>query len=41
MEASDCGETHFYVHTLAIGEKGELVLLEPERAVVSGQPTAE
>jgi hypothetical protein len=41
MEASDCGETHFYVHTLAIGSKGELVLLEPERIVVTGQPTAQ
>ena len=41
MEASDCGETHFYVHTLAVGPKGELVLLEPERIVVTGQPTAQ
>jgi hypothetical protein len=41
MEASDRGETHFYVQTLAIGSKGELVLLEPERIVVTGQPTAQ
>jgi hypothetical protein len=36
MEATDCAETYFYVHTLAIGRDGRLNLLEPERISVRG-----
>ena len=41
MEASDCMETYFYVHTLAVGPDGRLELLEPERIGVSGWQVAE
>jgi Calcineurin-like phosphoesterase len=37
MEAIDCPETYFYVHTLAIGMDGRLRLLNPERIGVRGQ----
>ena len=37
MEASDCMETYFYVHTLAIATDGRLALLVPERIVVPGR----
>ncbi len=36
MEAGDDAETGFYLHTLAIGTTGELLLLQPERVVVPG-----
>lgn len=38
MEATDCLETYFYVHTLAVGSDGRLRLLEPERVGLSGRP---
>ena len=41
MEASDCMETYFYVHTLAIATDGRLSLLEPERIAIPGQPATE
>ncbi len=41
MEATDCMETYFYVHNLAVAANGRLRLLEPERIIVSGQALAE
>jgi hypothetical protein len=41
MDATDCMETYFYVHTLAVAADGRLRLLEPERISVSGQTLAE
>ena len=41
MEATDCLETYFYVHTLAIGPDGRLRLLQPERIGVSGQQSTD
>ena len=41
MGATDCPETYFYVHTLAIGTDGRLRLLEPERISVRGQQVAD
>ena len=41
MEATDCMETYFYVHNLAVAADGRLRLLEPERISVSGQAFAE
>ena len=40
MDATDGCETCFYVHTLAIGLDGRLLLLQPERIGVSGQPVS-
>lgn len=37
MEASDCLEAYFYVHTLAVGTDGRLRLLEPQRVSVCGR----
>jgi hypothetical protein len=41
MEATDCMETYFYVHNLAVAADGRLRLLEPERISLSGQTLAE
>ena len=41
MEAIDCPETYFYVHTLTIGTDGRLRLLNPERIAVRGQQVAD
>ena len=41
MEAIDCPETYFYVHTLTIGTDGRLRLLNPERIGVRGQQVAD
>ncbi|HME25499.1 MAG TPA: metallophosphoesterase [Acetobacteraceae bacterium] len=41
MEATDCMETYFYVHNLAVAADGRLSLLEPERINVSGRALAE
>jgi hypothetical protein len=41
MEATDCLETHFYVHTLAVGADEQLKLLAPERFGVCGQQVAD
>jgi hypothetical protein len=37
MEATDCRETYFYVHTVAVGADQRLRLLEPERIRVCGR----
>ncbi len=37
MEVTDGYDTAFYIHTLAIGEDGQLRLLKPERIVVKGE----
>ena len=36
MDATDCAETYFYVHTLAVGADERLRLLQPERIGVPG-----
>ncbi|HXA21710.1 MAG TPA: metallophosphoesterase [Acetobacteraceae bacterium] len=41
MEAIDCLETYFYVHTLAIGTDERLRLLHPERIIVRGEQVAD
>ena len=38
MEVTNDKDTAFYIHTLAIGDDGELRLLTPERIVVPGEP---
>ena len=38
MDAADCAETYFYVHTMTIGPDSRLSLLEPERVAVAGNP---
>jgi predicted MPP superfamily phosphohydrolase len=38
MEVTDEMPTAFYIHTLAIGNGGQLELLPPERIVVEGEP---
>jgi hypothetical protein len=38
MEVTDEKPTTFYIHTLAIGDGGQLQLLPPERIVVDGEP---
>jgi predicted MPP superfamily phosphohydrolase len=38
MEVTDELDTHFYIHTLAIGGDGQLRLLAPERMTVAGEP---
>ena len=40
MEATENGDTYFYVHTLAAQNGGRFGLLAPERIVVDGQPKA-
>jgi hypothetical protein len=37
MEVTDDMDTHFYIHTLAVGSDGKLRLLKPERILVRGQ----
>jgi hypothetical protein len=39
MEVTDDMATHFYIHTLAIDGDGKLLLLDPDRIVVAGEPT--
>jgi hypothetical protein len=39
MEVTDDMATHFYIHTLAIDGDGKLLLLDPDRIVIPGQPT--
>ena len=41
MEATDSQDTHFYVHSFAIGPDGRLRLLEPEWISVAGQSPEE
>ncbi len=41
MEAVDCPETYFYVHTLTVGTDERLRLLHPERISVPGQQVAD
>jgi hypothetical protein len=41
MEATDDGDTYFYVHTLAVGEDRRLKLLEPERIEIRGRRVAD
>jgi hypothetical protein len=41
MEATDCLETCFYVHTLAVGTDERLRLLEPQRISVRGRRLAD
>jgi hypothetical protein len=41
MEATDCLEAYFYVHTLGVDTDGRLRLLEPERINVSDQQIAD
>ena len=41
MEAIDCPETYFYVHTLAIGTDERLRLLHPERIIVRSEQVAD
>ncbi len=38
MGATDDLATCFYVHTLTTGPHGRLMLMEPERIVIDGQP---
>ncbi|MBK5198457.1 MAG: hypothetical protein JJE37_09290 [Methyloceanibacter sp.] len=38
MEVTDDLDTHFYIHTLAVGADGRLRLLAPERWTVAGEP---
>ena len=40
MDAASCLETHLFIHTVAIKPDGRLILLQPERISVRGQPTA-
>jgi hypothetical protein len=41
MDAPDCSETYFYVHTLDVGADGRLRLLDPERISVRGRQLAD
>jgi hypothetical protein len=38
MEATDDQDTCFYIHTLAVGSNRRLLLLQPQRVTISGQP---
>ncbi|MGV1013551.1 MAG: metallophosphoesterase family protein [Methyloceanibacter sp.] len=40
MEVTNEFDTAFYIHTLAVGEDGELSLMKPERIVVKGERAA-
>jgi len=37
MNATDDATTHFYIHTLAAGQDGRLLLLLPERVEIAGE----
>jgi predicted MPP superfamily phosphohydrolase len=39
MEVTNERDTAFYIHTLAVGDDGQLRLLKPERIVVRGEPS--